>query len=141
MKETAPTLELFHGRRRLFESRGRWLHPLFELEAFLAASPWPGPEQRRGLRVRDKIVGKAAALLLVRLGIGTVHAGLLSDLGDAVLKRSGVKVSCDELIPRIACRTEILLQEVDDPEEAYGIIRRRIESAGDGPSGNRHLRR
>jgi zinc transport system ATP-binding protein len=136
VKPALPTLELFHGPRRLFESAGRWLHPLFELEAFLAVSSWPRPELRGELEVRDKIVGKAAALLLVRLGIRRVHAGLLSGLGHGVLERNGVVVSADARIPRIACQTEVLLAEVDDPEEAYRLIRRRLEGGG-----RRYLRR
>jgi zinc transport system ATP-binding protein len=121
-----PTLELFRGEERLFASAGRWLHPLFELEDYLRHSPWPTPEERGELRVRDKIVGKAAALLLVRLGIRTVHADLLSYLGQAVLERSGVALSYGERVPRIACRTESLLVEVEDPDEAYRVVRERI---------------
>jgi hypothetical protein len=124
----SPTLELFHGDERLFASAGRWLHPLFELEDYLRRSPWSTARQRGELRVRDKIVGKAAALLLVRLGIRTVQADLLSLLGEAVLERSGVALSYGRRVARIACRTESLLADVEDPEEAYRIIRERIAS-------------
>jgi len=129
-KEHAITLELFRGEERLFASDGRWLYPLLELEEYLSSSPWPEPDLREELRVHDKIVGKAAALLLVRLGIRTVHADLLSLLAEAVLRRHGVRLSHRERVPRIACRTEALLAEVEDPEEAYRVVRERIASGG-----------
>jgi hypothetical protein len=130
MKEKAVTLELFHGDERLFASEGRWLYPLLELEQYLSTSRWPEPGQRGELEVHDKIVGKAAALLLVRLGIRKVHAGLLSLLGEAVLRRHGVELSHRERVARISCRTETLLAEVEDPEEAYRLIRERIAREG-----------
>jgi hypothetical protein len=129
VNEEGVTLELLRGEERLFASRGRWLYPLLELEKYLAASPWPQPGQRGELQVHDKIVGRAAALLLVRLGIRTVHADLLSVLGEEVLRRYAVAVSHGERVPRIACRTETLLERVDDPEEAYRLIQERIASA------------
>ena len=33
-----PSLELYLGSRMVFSSTGKWLHPLFELEDFLADS-------------------------------------------------------------------------------------------------------
>ena len=115
------SLQAFHGRRRIFSSAGKWLYPLFELEEYLRSSSYaPG-----SVRVEDKIVGKAAALLLVRLGIRRIKAGILSELGRAVLKRHAVKHSADSIVERIDCRTETLLLEIEDPEEAYRIVRAR----------------
>jgi hypothetical protein len=125
------TLELFHGSERLFASSGRWLHPLFELETFLDRCPVP----RRELRIRDKIIGKAAALLIVRLGIPAVHAELLSELGEQALLRGGVSVTHGRRVPRIACQTERLLEDIDDPEEAHRLIQERIEGNSSRPGG------
>ena len=74
------------------------------------------------LGVEDKIVGKAAALLLVRLGIRNLRAGVLSELGRDVLKRFHVQYSAGLTVRRIDCQTEILLAEVEDPEQAYRIV-------------------
>ena len=116
--KTDVTLRAFHGQRQVFSSIGKWLHPLFELEEFLRTASY-SPHL---LRVEDKIVGKAAALLLVRLGIREVRAGVLSELGREVLERFHVVFSAEQTVQRIDCQTEILLAEVEDPEQAYRIV-------------------
>jgi hypothetical protein len=59
-----PTLTVLHEGTPIFTSYGKWLHPLFELETYLANYPI---EPAR-LLLQDKIIGKAAALLIHRLG-------------------------------------------------------------------------
>lgn len=113
------SLELSLDSRVLFRSAGKWLHPLFELEDFLADSGLA----RGDLSLRDRIVGKAAALLIVRLGIRRVHAQILSRLGREVLQAHGATLSWDRLVDRIACRTEALLAEEKDPQAAYTRLR------------------
>jgi hypothetical protein len=115
---TETTLRAFHEEREVFSSTGKWLHPLFELEEFLRTVAYPP----HSLRVEDKIVGKAAALLLIRLGIRNLRAGVLSELGRDVLKRFHVQYSAGLTVRRIDCQTEILLAEVEDPEQAYRIV-------------------
>ena len=114
-----PTLEVFRGGERVFVSEGRWLHPLVELDRYLAESE----VDSAGLTVRDKVVGRAAALLMVRMGIGRIHARLLSELGRDALDAHAVSYTFDELVPRIACRTEALLHDETDPEAAYALVR------------------
>ena len=127
---TEVTLRAFHGESEVFSSTGKWLHPLFELEEFLRTSPFhPG-----SIRVEDKIVGKAAALLLVRLGIRRVKAGILSRLGREVLKRHGVEFSSAEAVERIECRTESILEAVEDPEQAYRVLAVRAGRLSEGSS-------
>jgi hypothetical protein len=116
-----PSLELYQGSRLLFTSVAKWLHPLFELEDFLAEDLL----QRDELFLRDRIVGKAAALLIVRLGIRRVQAGVLSRLGLEVFEAQGVKVTWEQLVERIACQTESALALVQDPEQAYALLRQR----------------
>ena len=81
-----PTLTVFRNGTPIFTSYGKWLHPLFELEDYLAEHPI----QPESLLLQDKIIGKAAALLIHRLGFRTVKAGVLSRLGEAVLYRYGI---------------------------------------------------
>jgi len=115
---TELTLRAFHGQQEIFSSVGKWLHPLFELEEFLRTSSY----RPQSLRVEDKIVGKAAALLLVRLGIRNLRAGVLSELGRDMLERFHVLYSAGQTVQRIDCQTEKLLAEVEDPELAYRIV-------------------
>jgi uncharacterized protein DUF1893 len=116
-KET--TLTVFCNGTPIFTSYGKWLYPLFELEAYLADHTF----QRDTLILQDKIIGKATALLIHRLGFRTVKAGVLSRLGEAVLQRHGIVYTYEQLVDRIHCQTEELLATVEDPEEAYQLVK------------------
>ena len=118
------SLELTVKGERVFSSGGSWLHPLFELERFFQASGIDPAE----CRLYDKLIGKAAALLIVRLGIRRLATGLLSARGEQVLIAHGVQYQARERVDRLLCRTEELLQEVDDPDSAHAIILARIET-------------
>jgi hypothetical protein len=116
-KET--TLTVFCNGTPIFISHGKWLYPLFELEAYLAERVF----QPENLILQDKIIGKAAALLIHRLGFRTVQAGILSRLGEAVLQRHGIVYTYEQLVDRIHCQTEEVLATVEDPEEAYRLVK------------------
>jgi hypothetical protein len=116
-KET--TLTVFCNGTPIFTSNSTWLHPLFELEEYLTEHPI----QPENLTLQDKIIGQAAALLIYRLGFRTVKAGILSRLGEAVLQRYEIAYSYELLVDRIHCQTEDLLAEVEDPEEAYQLVK------------------
>lgn len=109
------TLELIDNGTVLFSSTGTWLHPLFDLESFLQSHRIDVTRAE----VHDKIVGRASAFLIVRMGIRKVHAGVLSRLGKDVLDRAGASCTWDTLIDMVQCRTEGLLRNVTDQEEAY----------------------
>ena len=114
-----PTLTVFCNGTPIFTSYGKWLHPLFELEAYLADHTF----QRDTLILQDKIIGKAAALLIYRLGFRTIQAGILSRLGEAVLQRHEIAYTYEQLVDHIHCQTEELLATVEDPEEAYRLVK------------------
>jgi Domain of unknown function (DUF1893) len=114
-----PTLTVLYEGSPIFTSHGKWLHPLFELEDYLAEHPI----QPENLLLQDKIIGKAAALLIHRLGFRTVKAGVLSRLGEAVLQRYGIAYTYEVLVDRIHCQTEELLATVEEPEAAYQLVK------------------
>ena len=114
-----PNLTVFRNSTPIFTRNGTWLHPLFELEAYLADRA----VQPENLILQDKIIGKAAALLIHRLGFRTVKAGILSRLGEAVLQRYEIAYTYELLVERIHCQTEELLATVEDPEEAYQLVK------------------
>ena len=116
-----PTLTVLHEGTPIFTSHGKWLYPLFELEQYLADHPL----QPARLILQDKIIGKAAALLIHRMGFHTVKAGILSRRGEAVLQRYGIAYTYEQLVDRIHCQTEELLATVEDPEEAYQLVKAR----------------
>ncbi len=115
------SLQLVIDSRVVFESRGKWLHPLFDLEDYLQAHPTKIAQGE----IRDKVIGKAAALLILRLGPGKVHGEVMSDLAIEVFERAELPFSYNEKVERIACKTEVLLKEIDDPDLAYEILEER----------------
>jgi hypothetical protein len=57
------------------------------------------------------------------MGFRTVKAGILSRLGEAVLQRHGIVYTYEQMVDRIHCQTEELLGEVEDSDEAYGVLK------------------
>ena len=113
------TLEVFLEDQLIFYSDGKWLHPLFELEKFLKLKNYdPG-----FLILKDKIVGRAAALLQLYLGIKSVRAGMMSELAKELFDHFKIHYEYEKLVDRIQCRTEELLKDEYDPQKAYQMIR------------------
>lgn len=118
----------------LFSSSGRWLHPLFELEEYLAAHPGPGggytfedgiTASITELFMRDRVIGTAAAFLILRLGLPEVEADIMSRRALQLLRERGVKAEARDCVEAIGCATEQLLKDVSDPEVAYPILAER----------------
>lgn len=117
------SIEVFFENKLVFQSTGKWLYPLFELERFLATTDYDPAH----LSVKDKIIGRAAALLLIYLGVGFVIAVTMSKPGKDALVKHGLKYQYHRLVDRIACRTEELLIDENDLEKAYGILKRQAK--------------
>ncbi len=80
--------------------------------------------------VADKVVGRAAALLLAYSHIGEVYAGIISNDGLAALLEYGVKAEYGRLVPKIMnqqgrdlCPLEKLSTTINSPSEAYKKIK------------------
>lgn len=116
------TFEVYDQGQLIFYSQSHWLQPLFEFEEFLRSNK----HKTELLEIKDKIIGRAAALLLVRLGIKKIQAQLLSELGREVLEYYHLDYKYDDLVKQIGCQTEEILRNEYNPEKAYHIIRQRI---------------
>lgn len=101
-----------------FRSDGKWLYPLFDLQDFLESEELSLDKAE----VFDKVIGKAAALLLVYFDARRVHGDVMSDLAIKVFKSESINYSYDLRVDRITCRTETLLCDIDDPKEAFQIL-------------------
>jgi hypothetical protein len=120
------SLEVYYQNELIFFSDRNWIYPLLELETFLKKTDHPVQE----LVVHDKIVGKAAAILMVYFRISRVKAQLISRLGKETLIHFKVNFDYQQLVDRIFCQTEELLQEEMDPNAAYRLLTKRIEKIG-----------
>lgn len=121
MKTSDDSLVVYIGDIIVYKSSGKWLYPLFELEAY---------NQNKKLVLKkalyvDKVVGKASALLITRLGAGKVHGKIMSQLAIDVFCEANIPFSYDQLVEQVECKTELILKDVSDPEEAYQILKER----------------
>ncbi|HAS83990.1 MAG TPA: hypothetical protein DCS43_15255 [Verrucomicrobia bacterium] len=124
-REDNASISVYLDDKVVFSSNGKWLHPLFELEQALPSLPHPVS----ALTVHDKIVGAAAAFLMAFLGIRHMHAGVLSQPAETVLKRFDIAYQFDLRVDRIACTTETLLSPAMDMQDAVDILRARALKA------------
>ena len=83
-----------------------------------------------GASVADKVIGKAAAMLLVKYGVKKIHAVLVSDNALSYLKDKAVTItyetSVDHIINRDKtdmCPMEKCVFDVNDEDEAETLIR------------------
>lgn len=92
-----------------------------------------GGEDLQGFSAADKVVGKAAAFLYLRLGVTAVQGGVMSEPAYRLLTAHGVTVAYDTLTPAIRnragdgfCPMETVTLPLTDPAEAESAIRRRL---------------
>ena len=101
---------------------------------------------REGINVRggaaaDLIVGKAAALLYVKLGISSLYAAVLSEQGEKILQEHGIVYTYGEKVPYIInragngmCPMEQTVREISDPEDAVGALEAKLSELAGGHS-------
>lgn len=82
--------------------------------------------QLQNSMVADKVIGKAAALLMAYAGIKEVYTPVVSLLALEVFENHNIKISYDKAVERIVnrkgdglCPMETLCLEVDNPEVAF----------------------
>jgi Domain of unknown function (DUF1893) len=123
----------------IYRSDGKWLHPLFELLELLSredSAADPGDAVARtalasagGLFLRDRVIGRAAAFLILRSGIRHAYADLVSDGAVAVFEAAGGQLAWGERVAAIGCQTESLLRDVADPNVAWPLLEARLAAA------------
>jgi hypothetical protein len=116
------TLLLLEGDRVRFSSERHWLHPLFDLAEALGS----GQVRGEGCRLVDRVTGRAAAFLVARMGLRELETRVLSRKAMPVLEAHGVACRYGELVDRIPCATEDLLEDVLDPEVAWNVLQARL---------------
>ena len=88
------------------------------------------PEKLRGAMIADKVVGKAAAGLMVQGGVGEVYADVMSRLALPLYNEAGIPYSYGELVERIVipegddrCPLEKIVSEATTAQEVETMLR------------------
>ena len=83
--------------------------------------------------VVDKLIGKAAALLLCLGEVSQIHAITMSEAGREYLKQAGIYAECEKCIGMISnrkkdgiCPLERAVCDIWDPQSAYEILKKTI---------------
>ncbi len=90
-----------------------------------------------GFSAADKVVGKATSFLYALLGVESVYASVMSHSALKILSKYGIYASYDTLVEYIInrkgdgiCPFEEAVLETDDKNDAYPIIRNKMEQLG-----------
>jgi len=93
------------------------------------------PEFLRGASVADKIVGRAAAMIMIYAGVKEVFASVISNGAREALRAAGTEVSYSMTAIAISnrrgdgiCPMERLVAPIKDPKEAYETLRNKVLS-------------
>lgn len=93
------------------------------------------PEFLRGASVADKIVGRAAAMIMVHAGVKEVYASVISNGAVEVLRDAGIECSYSMTAIAISnrrgdgiCPMERTVAPIHDPECAYRTLREKVLS-------------
>ena len=110
---------------KLSVSTQRGIKPLLELTE--------SDEDLHGACAADRIVGKAAAMLYVLLGVKAVYAEVLSKTARDIFEENHIEYRYETLTDRIInrmgtglCPMEEAVKETDEPQAALTAIRNKI---------------
>jgi hypothetical protein len=115
---------VYRDGETIYSSSERGVIPL------LRAIDLIGLEGLRGSIVADKVIGKAAALLIIYFKASEAHAVLISSHAKELFLKMGLKHSYIRETPHILnrdgsdiCPFERLVMDITEPEEAYWRIK------------------
>ena len=84
--------------------------------------------------VADKVIGKAAAMLLIKGKVKELYATIISEHACSVLESNNIPYSFDKKVPYIINRTktgmcpmESAVLDTDDIDNAYDILKAKIQ--------------
>jgi hypothetical protein len=131
LEKTGNSLMVYRDGKLVFQSSSKGIQPHLEAIDFLG-------ESLQGTVMVDKIVGRAAALLILYSGAAEVHAAIISTQGRRAMEMHGLRFTYLEEVEhikmrdgRIYCPFEAMVQGLSDPKEAYLAIVEKMRSLQD----------
>jgi len=128
LEKTGNSLMIYKHSELIFESELKGIRPHLDAIDELG-------EKLEGTLMVDKILGRAAAFLVIYSKASEAMAMVVSTPGRRVLEKYRVKLSYREEVPHIKmengviyCPFERMVQGIDDPDEAYRAIIEKMDS-------------
>lgn len=113
-------------RDRVLTSREHGLAPLIRL--------LDTNESLQDMAAADRLIGRAAALLLLAAGVKAVYGEVMSEEAHRLLSDAGVRTEYGTLVPKILnragtapCPMEQAAEAVTDPAEALPVLRQALQ--------------
>ncbi len=129
LRSSKLSLLVLSGQSTIFESNKNGISPLLESISVL------GRLRLRGTTVVDKVVGKAAALLLAYARPKVVYCGTISQRAEEILAKYGILFYAEQSVPEICrpssdelCPFEESVINVESPVQGYRNIVLRLFS-------------
>ncbi len=120
------SLIIIRNGKLLFQSKEKGLHPLLRVIE-------DKKEKIEGGSLADKIIGRAAAMLIVYGGIREVYTPLLSNSASPILEEAGINCQFEKSVPAILnedktqiCPMEKLSQRFTSPCELFEALKERL---------------
>lgn len=92
------------------------------------------PTLFKDVLVVDRLIGKAAAMILVKGGAKAAYANTMSKAGEAFLQKNGVQIQAGRVIDLISnrdntgiCPMERSVMHTEDPDEGYALLQETIQ--------------
>jgi hypothetical protein len=134
LEDTGNSLMVYKEGELIFESKLAGIRP------HLVAIDELG-EELEGTLMVDKILGRAAAFLVIYSKAAEAIGAIVSTPGKQVLEKYGVKLGYSQEVPHIKmdngviyCPFERMVQGIVDPVEAYNSILEKMKSFQDSSS-------
>jgi hypothetical protein len=128
LEETGNSLMIYKNGDLIFKSSLKGIRP--HLEAIKELG-----EKLEGSLMVDKILGRAAAFLVIYAKAAEVITAVVSTPGKRIIEKFSIKYSYREEVPHIKmkngviyCPFEKMVQGIDDPNEAYLAIIKQMDS-------------
>jgi ABC-type uncharacterized transport system ATPase subunit len=128
LEKTGNSLMIYKNGELIFESSLKGIRP------HLKAIDELGAELEGSLMV-DKILGRAAAFLVIYSKAAEAITAIVSSSGKMVLDRFGILLSYQDEVPHIKmengiiyCPFERMVQGIEEPVEAYNAIVEKMKS-------------
>ncbi len=124
--ENNHTIVIYKNDASVFVSNDRGVAPLMKLLK-------DNKLQLKDSIIADKVIGKAAALLMAYARVKEVYTPIISEPAVKVFERYNIKISYDKIVERIInrkgdglCPMETLCLGIEKPEEAYFAISNKL---------------
>lgn len=96
-------------------------------------------EDLQGFSAADKVVGKGAAFLYIMAGVKEVYASVMSEKAAGLLQKHGIACFSRQKVETVRnregtgnCPMEEATKEIEDPEEAWQVIRETLKKLASG---------